>query len=120
MAQQVFKNPNQRPSNQYLKIFEGLKNAGFDTYQDSPFDISAYDDGDAIRDFGVNVGDDYVRFKNIHVDEKHRNQGWGNKLIKSVLDNTDPNMRVEIQTSINDDFWNHMIKKYPNYKWSYK
>ena len=120
MAQQVFKSPIQKPSPRYESVFNSLKNAGFDTYKDSPFDISAYDDGDAVRDFGVRINDDGVSFKDIHIDDKYQGQGWGNKLIKATLDALEPNSRIQIMNSINDDFWNHIIKKYPNYKWEYK
>ena len=104
----------------YNKIYDGLKNAGFDAYKDDDSIISAYDDGDAVREFRVGIGDNDVTFKDLHIDEKYRGQGYGNRLISAVLNSIEPNSDVNVENSINDEFWNHIAKKYPNYKWRYK
>ena len=101
----------------YNKIFEGLKSAGFDTYKDDESTISAYDNGDAVREFRVGIDNDNVRFKDLHIDEKYRGKGYGNRLISAVLNSIDPQSNVIVENSINDEFWNHMAQKYPNYKW---
>ena len=102
------------------KIGESLANAGFDVYQDSESDLSAYDNGDAIRDYDIRLKDGKLQFKTLHVDEKYRGKGWANKLIDATLKGLDPSYQIEVIASINDDFWKHMASKYPNFKWSIK
>lgn len=121
----IYKNPldlskNLLKKSNYDKVFESLSNLGLDVYKDSDTDISAYDQGDAVRDFKVKVDDNGLKFDTIHIDDKYQRQGWGNKLIKAALEGIGEGGNVQILNSINDDFWNHIIKKYPNYKWSYK
>ena len=121
----TYKNPIENSNailnqERYNRIFEGLKKAGFDTYKDDDNVISAYDDGDAVREFRVGVNDNDITFKDLHIDEKYRGKGYARKLIESVLNSIEPNSSVIVDNSINDEFWNHIAQKYPNYKWSIK
>lgn len=118
----TYKNPIENSNailqqEQYNKVFDSLKNAGFDTYKDDDKIISAYDDGDAVREFRVSIDNDGLRFKDLHIDEKYRGKGYARKLIESALNSIEPNSNVIVENSINDEFWNHIAQKYPNYKW---
>lgn len=108
-----------KQTDDYEKVFNNLKNAGFDVYKDGK-SIFAYDDGDAVRDYEVGFNDGKIQMKSIHIDKDYQNKGWGGKLINNTLKDIKPNTEIEIIASINDDFWNHMIKKYPQFKWTYK
>ena len=105
-------------SNIYKKIYDNLVNLGLDVYKDSPTEISAYDDGPAIREFKIKVLPDKVQFESIHIDSTYQHQGIGEKLVKAVLDSLPKGYTVYVHNSINDEFWNHMKNKYTDYNWT--
>ena len=102
----------------YDKIYNNLKSLGLDVYKDSPTEISAYDDGPAIREFKIKVLPDKVQFEDIHIDDKYQHRGIADKLIQAVLRALPFGYTVYVHNSINDEFWNHMKFKYKNFNWT--
>lgn len=119
------------------KIFDAVTKAGFDCAIDGPryslyyrdklktkekeiklegFDF--YVDGPGIGDFHCRVVEPgYFQFREVFIKENAQKQGIAGKIIGILLGCLDSSWRVEVHANINNEFWSHIMKKYPQFTW---